>query len=363
VIGGGSTWVAVVVAAVATHGLAELALERGWIDRREGAEDRKPRRSPVPLVGGGALLAALLVWDLAGGRGLPWPALLAAGALGFVDDRRVGGLPVRPKVLGQLGVALLLALFPAGAGVEGLLDRLALAVVAVVAMNAVNTFDNADGAASVLGLAALWPVAGARGALLGYLPFNLFLRRRGLQGERPPRAMLGDSGSHVLGVLIATTPGAEPFLLVPLLDLARLAVVRERVGRRPWEGDRRHLAHRFEALGLGPVAVAGCLAGILAPTWLAARIGSGAEMVPLGVMLSTAFYFLALSATPDPDAHLGLEGLVPPRGPSGGAPGPTGETRRVDPAGGDAADFSDSQTPRHDDALAADRPTQDHGPP
>lgn len=311
---GGSALVALAVGAVATHALAELALDRGWIDRREGAEDRKPRQAPVPLVGGAALLLALFAWDLSGGGGLPWAALLGAFALGVVDDRRAGGLPPGQKLVGQLGVALLLTLFPGGAGVAGFLDHAALFVVAVVAMNAVNTFDNADGAAGVLGLAALWPLGGARGALVGYLPFNVLLRRRAPGGERPPRAMLGDSGSHVLGVLIAATPGAEAFLLVPLLDLGRLALVRERLGRRPWQGDRRHLAHRLEALGLGPGAVAGCLAGLLAPTWLAARIGSGWELLPLGLIASAALYFLALYLTPDPD-ELAPDASSPDHGP------------------------------------------------
>lgn len=311
---GGSALVGAAIAVVTTHLLARQALERGWVDRREGAEERKPRRSPVPLVGGAALLVALLVWDLAGGRGLPWPALLTAFGVGLVDDLVPGGLPPRAKLMGQCAAALVLALFPFGAGVDGVLDRLALMVVAVVAMNAVNTFDNADGAAATLGLAALWPVPGPRGALLGFLPFNLLLRRRGAGAERPPWAMLGDSGSHLVGLLIAATPGAEPFLLLPLLDLGRLAIVRERHGRRPWEGDRRHLAHRLEALGLGPLLVVACLAGILLPTWLAALIGAGAELVPLGMFGTTALYFLALYFTPDPD-ELAPDASSPDSGP------------------------------------------------
>jgi len=324
---GGSAWVAAAVAAAATHGLAALALQRGWIDQRRGAEERKPRTAPVPLVGGAALLCALVAWDLSGGGGLPWLALLGAFLLGLVDDLLPGGLTPRSKFRGQLAVALCLALFPASAGVAGegfgaVLDRCALAIVAVVAMNAVNTFDNSDGAAGILGLAALWPVGGARGGLAGYLPFNFLRRpldltprtwaawlRLALRGPRdsepgagrPPRAMLGDSGSHVLGVLVAATPGAEAFLLVPLLDLGRLAIVRERLGRRPWQGDRRHLAHRLEALGFGPLLVGAALVGILLPTWLAARIGSGAELLPLGLLGSAALYFLALYLTPDPD--------------------------------------------------------------
>jgi UDP-GlcNAc:undecaprenyl-phosphate GlcNAc-1-phosphate transferase len=319
---GGSAAVAAAVAAVATYVLARQAVERGWIDRRDGAEERKPRTAPVPLVGGAALLAGLLAWDLSGGGSLPWVALLAAFLLGLVDDIVPGGLGAATKLKGQCVVGGLLMLFPAGSGVEagsgvaGLIDHLALAIVAVVAMNAVNTFDNADGAASVLGLAALWPVPGARGALLGFLPFNLLLRgsgfglvRRGLllrdagpAAALPPKAMLGDSGSHVLGVLLAATPGAEPLLLLPLLDLGRLSLVRRARGRKPWEGDRRHLAHRLELMGLGPLAVAGCLAGLLLPTWLGARIGAGSGLVVVGMLLTAALYFLVVYLTPDPDA-------------------------------------------------------------
>jgi UDP-GlcNAc:undecaprenyl-phosphate GlcNAc-1-phosphate transferase len=319
---GGSAFVAAAVAAVSTFVLARQAVERGWIDRREGAEERKPRKEAVPLVGGAALLAGLLAWDVSGGGGLPWLALLAAFVLGLVDDLVPGGLAPATKLKGQCVVGLVLMLFPAGSGVEAgfgveaLVDRVALAIVAVVAMNAVNTFDNADGAASVLGLAALWPVPGARGALLGFLPFNLLLRGPGFGLARhglllresgsaaalAPKAMLGDSGSHVLGVLLAATPGAEPLLLVPLLDLGRLALVRRAHGRQPWQGDRRHLAHRLELMGLGPLAVAGCLAGLLLPTWLGARIGAGSGLVVVGMLLTAVLYFVVLYLTPDPDA-------------------------------------------------------------
>jgi UDP-N-acetylmuramyl pentapeptide phosphotransferase/UDP-N-acetylglucosamine-1-phosphate transferase len=325
---GGSAFVAAAVAAVTTALLARHAVERGWIDRREGAEERKPRTAPVPLVGGAALLVALLVWDLSGGGGLPWLALIGAFVLGLVDDVVPGGLSASAKFRGQCAVGVLLMLFPAASGVEGVLDHLALAIVAVVAMNAVNTFDNSDGAASVLGLAALWPIPGARGALLGFLPFNvllrgsgsslvrpgLFLRDKGSAATSPPKAMLGDSGSHVLGVLIAATPGAEPLLLVPLLDLARLAFVRRAHGREPWQGDRRHLAHRLELMGLGPLAVAGCLAGLLLPTWLGARIGAGSRLLLVGMLLTTVLYFLVLYLTPDPD-ELAPDGSSPDSGP------------------------------------------------
>ena len=144
----------------------------------------------------------------------------------------------------------------------------------------------------MLGLAGPLPVAAC--AVLGFLPFNL--RRadeRALFG-RLPRAILGDSGSHLLGMLVLLTPVAWPALTLPLLDLARVAIERVRSGQPPWVGDRRHLAHRLQARGLSPAAVALVLALIAYPS-----VGLGAilESSPgvetaLGIVL-TALLFAA----------------------------------------------------------------------
>jgi hypothetical protein len=92
----------------------------------------------------------------------------------------------------------------------------------------------------------------------------------------------------------------------------RLAFVREALGRKPWQGDRRHLAHRLELLGLGPVAVAGCLAGLLLPTWLGARIGAGSTLVVVGMSLTAVLYFVVIYLTPDPDEVApDVSGLTP----------------------------------------------------
>ena len=98
----------------------------------------------------------------------------------------------------------------------------------------------------------------------------LWLRRRG-----DPRAYLGDSGSHLLGMMLLLTPAAWPLFLLPLLDLARVAAVRLREGRPIWSADRLHLAHRLQAAGLAPTAVVAVLVGIalpalLVPGWLGA---------------------------------------------------------------------------------------------
>jgi UDP-N-acetylmuramyl pentapeptide phosphotransferase/UDP-N-acetylglucosamine-1-phosphate transferase len=117
------------------------------------------------------------------------------------------------------------------------------------------------------------------------LPFNV--ARRG----HAPRAILGDAGSHVLGVLFLLVPAAWPALALPALDLARLSLVRLRLGSLPWVGDRRHLAHRLQARGLSPVQVALALSALSLPAVLLGW---------LGLPLTTLGFVLALRFAPAP---------------------------------------------------------------
>src|SRR5262249_36949909 len=71
-----------------------------------------------------------------------------------------------------------------------------------------------------------------------------------------PSAYLGDAGAFVLAALVLALPASAGLLVLPGLDLARLAVRRTRAGSRPWIGDREHLAHRLARRRLGPVTVA-----------------------------------------------------------------------------------------------------------
>jgi UDP-GlcNAc:undecaprenyl-phosphate/decaprenyl-phosphate GlcNAc-1-phosphate transferase len=312
--------------------LARLAPRLGWVDCADGG--RKQQREPLPLVGGASLAVGLgfaaalgaAEWGWGDLRSLPeWPqslsspwslaALAVAFVVGWIDDVLPGGLRPAAKLVGQALCGSLAAgpLIAAGAW----LPAVFVIGAALVALNALNTFDNADGAAagiSVLALAGPLPVAAC--AMLGFLPFNL--RRadeRALFG-RLPRAILGDSGSHLLGMLILLTPVAWPALTLPLLDLARVAIERMRNGQAPWVGDRRHLAHRLQARGLSPAAVALALALIAFPS-----VGLGAilESSPgvetaLGSAL-TALLFSAATLLSAPrgrpsdaeSAELGLE--------------------------------------------------------
>jgi len=291
-----------VALAFATTWIAAAVLVRfAALVGRDGGGDpaplaRKAHRPPVPEVGGLAICAGLFAYTLAGGGELPWPALLAALALGTLDDVLARGLSAPAKLLGQVAVGALLAL-------AGPRDPAAFAgtvALAVVAQNAANTFDNADGATTVAGCLGTARVPGVLAALLAFLPANLFLRRRA-GAASVPAAYLGDAGSHVVGVLLAWVPGGVWALWLPLLDLARVVAVRLASGEAPWVGDRRHLAHRLEAAGLAPAAVAAVLVLIGAPPVLAHYAALGTALhgpaVVIGAALASAFFGIALLAT------------------------------------------------------------------
>jgi UDP-N-acetylmuramyl pentapeptide phosphotransferase/UDP-N-acetylglucosamine-1-phosphate transferase len=284
--------------------LASLALRRGWIDRREdaAARARKPRSVPVPLVGGAALLCALVLLALLGiGTDLPWAALLAAFALGTFDDRARHGFGVPAKLGGQVIVAALLSLTLG----DSPLEVAGLAAWTLVALNAANTFDNADGALPGLSVLALSSSLGLCGAMLGFLPWNL-PRGRGSEpsDERVPAAYLGDAGSHLIGVLWVATPAAWPALALPLFDLARLWRLRRRLGRTPWSGDRLHLAHRLEAAGASARVVVLVLIAVAAPATLLPALSSGTagsgpwwQAVCIGWLATGALFLLVLRVT------------------------------------------------------------------
>lgn len=248
------------------------------LDRPESAPERKLQRGAVPRVGGIVLALGLVAL---GKPGLCAP-LGAAFLVGLADDLLPRGLPRALKFALEAGVcALFAAQYPGSAALGFGLAALALA--------SANTFDNADGALGALGAAGLAvPLPGAAALLCGFLPWNLWIRRP----NGAPRAYLGDSGSHLVGLLLASDARSAPFLLLPALDLARLSIVRLRAGSRPWIGDRRHLAHRLQARGLGPTQVVLALLALAAPAWLPE---------PGWAASATAVLFCAaLALAPDP---------------------------------------------------------------
>lgn len=282
-------------AAVISVLVVDLAHRAGAVDDGSDAPERKRQRAPVPLVGGfaiagGAALAIALHgedWHWA------WAAILCAFAIGLADDLAPRGLPVRWKLAGQAVAGVVLAALAPGASP---IERAGLVLAAVAAQNALNTFDNADGAA--VGLSACGLAFGAppfamawAGACAGFLPFNLRPRSPGA------RAYLGDSGSHALGLVLLCTPAGRAALFLPLLDLARVAIVRWRAGQAPWSGDRRHLAHRFQRCGVGPIATVLALVAIALPAIAGAGLWESETVAWSGAAATALFFLVAVGAT------------------------------------------------------------------
>jgi UDP-GlcNAc:undecaprenyl-phosphate GlcNAc-1-phosphate transferase len=181
-------------------------------------------------------------------------------------------------------LGLRLHLFPPG------LDHVASVFWILAVTNAFNFMDNMNGlsagvaCAGSLAMGAILEMRGdffeallcfvTAGAIVGFLPFNY------------PRAsaFLGDSGSHLLGFIMAAMPlnaamfgpslskSAVPVLLVavPLFDLIQVVAWRCWHRRPVWIGDRNHLSHRLVSWGL-PAAVAVAVLWVLA--MIAALLG------------------------------------------------------------------------------------------
>jgi len=303
-----------VVAAAVTYLTTPLVRR---IARRIGAitpvRDRDVHTVPIPRMGGTAMLLGFVAAFITAGQmpflsqvfahnRAPFGVLLGATAvcaLGVADD--LWGLDALTKLAGQaLAAGLMawqgieLAYLPA-AGVTIFSPGAVLLftmVAVVVTINAVNFIDGLDGlAAGVIGIAgaaffvysyllsrdlsnrgglgdysslASLITAAMVGCCLGFLPHNF----------NPARIFMGDSGSMLLGLLLASStiaitgqidpnlvsnnkvvPAFFPVVLplavlaLPLVDLMLAVVRRTRAGRMPWTPDAKHLHHRMLALG------------------------------------------------------------------------------------------------------------------
>lgn len=290
---------------LATPMVRRLSDRLGWIDR---PSDRKVHPKPTPTAGGIAmylgvlvgLLVARVVPSLAGLHETSseldaaiWASTVVV-VLGIVDDTKgvsaIGKLAAQVLVAGLvvlMGVQLLYFYFP-GQGVLSLSPDLAvpLTVLWIVAlMNAVNLVDGLDGlAAGMVAIAAAaffaymvrTPGGGeieasvaallaavAAGVSLGFLPWNF----------HPAKIFMGDSGSLLLGLLLALStisgvgrnlagpsggdlaviaiPVVIPLLVlaVPLLDVVLAIVRRMRRGIGIAHADKEHIHHRLLDIG------------------------------------------------------------------------------------------------------------------
>ena len=280
--------------------------------RRIGAitpvRDRDVHAVPIPRMGGAAMFLGFAVALLTASRmsfldekfngGQPWGVLLGAAAvcaLGIADDvwqldavTKLAGQAIAAGLMAWKGVQLVsLPAFGVTILSTGVLVLLTVLIV-LVTINAVNFVDGLDGlAAGVVGIAASaffvytyllttstspqdyssvasMVTASLVGCCLGFLPHNF----------NPARIFMGDSGSMLIGLLLASAmievtgqvdPGSAstseiapaffPLVLplavlaLPLVDLALAVVRRTRQGRMFWQPDKMHLHHRMLQLG------------------------------------------------------------------------------------------------------------------
>jgi UDP-GlcNAc:undecaprenyl-phosphate GlcNAc-1-phosphate transferase len=293
--------------------LIALPVWRKWCLRTGLVDDpghRKIHDEPMPLAGGLAVMTALIVPMIFAAlalwlrNALKTPLLdddttaklihgaqrrgveltvIFAGAIGMLlvglwDDKHES----RPagKFICQFAVAALVAASGARITlfVPSTLFSFAVTILWILTViNAFNFMDNMNGLCGGLGAigafyfgltAATAPIPQylvaliaflTCGALAGFLPYNF------------PRAksFLGDSGSHLVGYLLAvlailphfytsksghghTLAVLTPLLVlaVPLGDLVWVVILRWRLGKPFYLGDNNHLSHRLVRLGL-----------------------------------------------------------------------------------------------------------------
>lgn len=194
--------------------------------------------------------------------------------VGWLDDKH----ELRPglKFVGQFLVAL--AVTVSGTRitlfVHSVVFHYAITILWLLAViNAFNFMDNMNGLCAglgAIGAGSFGIMAAAQGhylvaliafltlgALLGFLPYNF----------PQARAFLGDSGSHLVGYLLAVlaillhfyTPHQPrrwavvlPLLVlfVPLADMAWVVVLRWQKGQPFYVGDTNHVSHRLVQRGL-----------------------------------------------------------------------------------------------------------------
>jgi len=299
-----------VVAAAVTFLVTPLARRLGasW-GAMTAVRDRDVHAIPTPRLGGIAMLVGFAAAILVASR-LPFlsevfensrdPYAILSGAVvitlvGVADDR--WDLDAVTKLAGQVLAAGVMVLqgvqmlwLPIGGEPFSLPPALGVALtvlIVVVTMNAVNFVDGLDGlAAGLVAIAAasffaycyllsrLQGLALAQSATLvtalliglcaGFLPHNF----------NPARIFMGDSGSMLIGLLLAAatvslTGGLDPnavtaldvaptllpllmpvaVLLVPLFDLVLAVIRRTAAGRSPFSPDKQHLHHRLLEIG------------------------------------------------------------------------------------------------------------------
>jgi UDP-GlcNAc:undecaprenyl-phosphate GlcNAc-1-phosphate transferase len=239
----------------------------------------KTHKAPVPYLGGVAIFAAIgismalfmvdsNIFLNSQQRGLLFSTLIIL-VVGLIDDIK----GIRPVI--KLSLQLFAAYIAWSHGISFLLFdqwylNMAITLIWIAAMsNAINLIDIMDGlAAGVAGICALFValllhLSGdlfsstlmfvLAGSCLAFLIFNF----------RPARIYMGDTGSLLLGFLLACTVtqwanGQQsgqhlivPILIlgVPLFELFFVSILRMKAGKSPLMGSQDHFALRLIRMG------------------------------------------------------------------------------------------------------------------
>lgn len=245
---------------------------------------RKLHTSPVPTMGGiaivGGMVVSLFLWfpfSNSIGQVCFFFSIAVLFGLGIMDDLK--DLPAKYKFMIQLALALMIALsgirITSLDGLFGLYElplslQYTLTILALVGItNAFNLIDGIDGLAGGLGFMSLITLGifltmsgdsntaliafALAGGVLAFLYFNF----------NPARIFMGDTGSLVLGFVIAVLgirlmqvnlTAAHPVLqhapifvlgivLIPVFDTLRVFAVRTWKGGSPFQADKTHIHH------------------------------------------------------------------------------------------------------------------------
>ncbi len=284
---------ALVLVLVILPALRPLAVRVGLVDKPDNT--RKLHRQAIPLIGGIVIFLAIIVTMVAvikyfelrfrPGENLEIAGLLLGSTIlvivGILDDRF--NLRGRQKLAGQI-LAVTVLLFTgyyfdeiefAGFVIPfGIFAPLVIYAWCLLAINSVNLLDGADGFASTIGFVVSLSMAimafdrnsafdgvlclALAGALVGFLRFNF----------PPAKAYLGDTGSMLIGFLLAAVAIRSSFkqaaayavfapvalLAIPLIDTGAAIIRRRFTGRSIYMEDRGHLHHVMAKQGLGPVS-------------------------------------------------------------------------------------------------------------
>ncbi len=245
---------------------------------------RKEHTSPIPTMGGIAIIAGLMMslflWFPFSNQVAQisfFFSIAVLFALGIMDDLR--DLSAKYKFIVQICLAILIALsgirITSFDGLFGIYElpitaQYTFTLLAIVGItNAFNLIDGIDGLAGGIGFMSLVTLGifltmngdnntaliafALAGGILAFLYFNL----------NPARIFMGDTGSLVLGFVIAVLsirlmqvnvlvanpvlPHASVFVLgivlIPVFDTLRVFAMRIWKGKSPFSPDKTHIHH------------------------------------------------------------------------------------------------------------------------